>query len=102
MTPCAITWRPGTPATARLTLSFNLVGELVGELPPSARSRATWWANSPSARGQAQAWRDAGWRVQSVDLDAMMVVFTPDTVGTAPQARIPLRRALPRDPSGLA
>jgi hypothetical protein len=72
-----------------LTLSFDQVGQLVGELPPSAASRATWWANSPSTRGQAQAWRDAGWRVQSVDLDAATVIFAPDSVSTAPPSQDP-------------
>ena len=43
---------------------------LQSDLPRSARQRA-WWSNRDSASAlQAKAWIEAGYHVESVDLDA--------------------------------
>jgi hypothetical protein len=57
-------------------ITFADIEALVGELPASARLHRPWWANSASA--QARAWRDAGWRVQSIDQASEQVVFARD------------------------
>ena len=72
----------------RVALNFVDVESLVGRLPPSARTHRTWWAND--SKVQAQAWRAAGWRVDSVQLQAERVVFSPGTVGGSRAARIAL------------
>ncbi|HEX5144575.1 MAG TPA: hypothetical protein VFW21_11975 [Mycobacterium sp.] len=54
-------------------LAFAELERLVGPLPPSARSYRPWWGNS--AYGQALAWQEAGWVVDSVNLTAQRVVF---------------------------
>lgn len=46
------------------------------KLPPSARERETWWTNRPRGRGHANAWRNAGWSVEKVDLKKGRVTFT--------------------------
>ncbi|WP_248960627.1 DUF7662 domain-containing protein, partial [Sphaerisporangium perillae] len=64
---------------SRVTMSFDEVEALVGSLPPSARDHRAWWAND--SKVQAQAWRAAGWHVESVDQRAGRVVFTRSIVG---------------------
>lgn len=54
-------------------LTFTTVDRLVGGLPPSALTLRTWWANGSNP--QARAWREAGWRVQTVDLAQRRAVF---------------------------
>jgi KAP family P-loop domain len=58
-----------------LTMNFSEVEELVGKLPPSARVHREWWANTVDSRVEARAWREAGWRVASVDQTAEHVTF---------------------------
>lgn len=44
-----------------VVLSFEDIERIIGEaLPPSARSRRQWWANSDDRHVQAQAWLRAG------------------------------------------
>jgi len=45
------------------------------KLPASALERESWWTNKPRGRGHAQAWRDVGWTVQSVDIKKKRVNF---------------------------
>lgn len=59
---------------SQLAMSFDEVEALVGSLPASAHNHRAWWAND--SKVQAQAWRAAGWRVDSVDQHARRVVFT--------------------------
>jgi hypothetical protein len=72
-------------AVTELTMSFEEVGTLVGTLPPSARAHRAWWAND--SKVQAQAWRAAGWHVQSVNQDVGRVVFVRGVVGGTHAAR---------------
>jgi hypothetical protein len=58
------------------TMAFADIEALVGELPASARQHRPWWANGTNQ--QARAWRDAGWKVQSVDQVREQVVFERD------------------------
>jgi hypothetical protein len=56
-------------------VSFDELDALVGGLPASASRHRAWWSNTPS-HTQAVASMDAGWQVDSVDLDARTVRFT--------------------------
>lgn len=62
-------------------MTFADIEALVGELPASAPAHRPWWANSTNT--QARAWRDAGWRVQSVDLAGEQAVFARDNTRLA-------------------
>ena len=61
-----------------IELSFDEVGELVGGLPATARTLASWWANDANGpkRVQAKAWLDAGRQVEKVDREAGVVRFS--------------------------
>jgi uncharacterized membrane protein len=79
------------PADQReLTMSFTDIENLVGRLPPYARSRPAWWANS-GVSDAGQAWRQAGWQVESTDQRAELVVFA--RAGNAPAAPVPVAAA---------
>lgn len=67
----------GSSGTVELT--FVEIDELVGDLPPSARSYREWWANA-TRNVQAHAWLDAGKRVAMVNLTSERVRFTPTTI----------------------
>jgi hypothetical protein len=64
----------GQPAHVReVRMTFDEVEVVVGALPRSALGYRAWWAND--SKVQAQAWRAAGWRVDSVNQVARWVVF---------------------------
>ena len=59
-----------------VSLSFADIEDLIGaKLPPSARKHAAWWSNNPTGHVNAQAWLDAGYRAESVDLPGEKLVF---------------------------
>jgi hypothetical protein len=60
-------------------MTFSEVEELVGRLPNSARMHRAWWAND--SKVEALAWRAAGWRVDSVNQLAELVVFARGAAG---------------------
>ena len=62
-----------------VTMSFGRVEQLVGPLPASARKHRPWWANN--SKVEAQAWRAAGWHVDSLDQRNERVVFAIGRVG---------------------
>jgi len=62
-----------------VTMSFGSVEEPVGPLPASARKHRPWWASE--SKVEAQAWRAAGWHVESVDQRNERVVFAIGRVG---------------------
>ncbi|KAB2380119.1 toll/interleukin-1 receptor domain-containing protein [Actinomadura montaniterrae] len=62
-------------------MGFGEIEALVGSLPQSAWTHRAWWAND--SKVQAQAWRSAGWRVESVDQSTEQVVFARSLVGDA-------------------
>ena len=54
---------------------FSEIERVLGfGLPPSARRHRAWWENSES-HSQARAWLAAGWRVDTVDMDAEIVTL---------------------------
>ena len=49
-------------------LTYNEIEEILGfELPESAHNYRQWWENG-GGHTQANAWLEAGWKVDSVDL----------------------------------
>jgi hypothetical protein len=61
----------------RVRMSFAQIEKLIGAvLPPGARVHRAWWANEiDGAQSHAQAWMDAGYRVDAVDQEAAFVMF---------------------------
>jgi hypothetical protein len=71
----------------RVRMTFPEVEDLVGPLPDSARSHRAWWANGNLV--EAQAWRAAGWHVDSVDQAGELVVFARGTFGDSRRPKRP-------------
>lgn len=60
----------------RMTMSFDQVAALVGPLPRSAYDHQAWWANEQQGQHvQADAWRSAGYVVESFNLMGRTVTF---------------------------
>ncbi|PSN11150.1 transcriptional regulator [filamentous cyanobacterium CCT1] len=58
-----------------VTLTFAEIESLMGySLPPSARTKQSWWGNRDSAL-HAGAWITAGYQASSVDLEQQSVTF---------------------------
>lgn len=53
-----------------ITLSYSELESIINtELPPSAHTDRTWWANTENAsRVQAHSWLNGGWKVNHVEL----------------------------------
>jgi len=62
----------------RIPLTFDEIEKIIGEeLPASASQYRPWWGNEANAQSrQCHAWLDAGWQVDSVDLQKKLVVFS--------------------------
>jgi hypothetical protein len=57
-----------------LEMSFDLIENILNfRLPVSARKYQAWWSNG--GHSQSQAWTDAGWKAQGVDLQSETVRF---------------------------
>jgi hypothetical protein len=60
-----------------ITVPFKEIEEIINEpLPFAARTDARWWTNDISkAHDCAQAWLEAGWRVDNVNFRNEFVTF---------------------------
>ena len=59
----------------RITLSFAEIETILHfSLPPSARTRVEWWANTET-HSHGHAWLDVGWKTTNIDLHAERVSF---------------------------
>ena len=59
-----------------VTLTFAEIEALMNDrLPASARTKRAWWSNRTKGALQAEAWMEAGYRVEDVDLDEQKVTF---------------------------
>lgn len=57
-------------------MTFDAIAALVGTLPAGAR-RSAWWSSGPDgSTAQSRAWRNAGRRVERVDVAAALVTFS--------------------------
>lgn len=46
-----------------------------GKLPPTAWTKHSWWANRSKGGHQSQAWINAGYHIDAIDLDNRTVTF---------------------------
>jgi DNA-binding transcriptional regulator YiaG len=61
-----------------LTFTIDELEALIdGTLPQTARTRSAWWANRSRGGYQSQAWIQAGYQVDAVDLEQQTVTFKP-------------------------
>jgi len=60
-----------------VTLTFERIEQVLNDqLPPQACEPGSWWGNQkPGMQVEANAWMDAGWMVEAVDLDQRCVRF---------------------------
>lgn len=70
------------------SLSFADIERILGfHLPLSAHKYQAWWANQRNGRHvQANAWLDAGWHTQDLNLKAGQVTFHAVHLPRAPKA----------------
>lgn len=63
--------------TREVTLTFAQIETILADkLPPSAHNHREWWSNEQhGSHVHAQAWLDAGWKVESVDQQRSWVIF---------------------------
>lgn len=55
--------------TVTVTLSYGEIEGILGfKLVDTAYNREQWWENNTNQHTQANAWLNAGWKVQSDDL----------------------------------
>ncbi len=73
-------------------MTFGGIERLLGsELPVSAKTDRTWWANTKRSN-HGKRWLNAGWKVFSVDLKRKKVVFqrySSDHIGAIETSRTP-------------
>lgn len=74
--PLAIWLQSGSTSQDRLQLTFQDVEQIIGgDLPASARSHRSWWANDSVGHVQSQQWLDVGWRVAQINMTEEKVTF---------------------------
>ena len=67
-------------------MSFAQIERVVGfKLPPVAQRHRAWWSNSPTNNVMTQAWLNAGFRSEQVDMAARKLVFRRDRRASAPE-----------------
>jgi hypothetical protein len=60
----------------RVRMSFAEIERVIGaKLPNSADSHRAWWSNNPTNNVMTQAWLDAGFESEQVDLKGRKLVF---------------------------
>jgi len=66
-------------STAEITLTFVQIETiLAGKLPASAYEDRRWWDHATEGNHRStRSWANAGWRVESLDVNARWVKFVP-------------------------
>jgi hypothetical protein len=64
-------------STREMTLTFEQIEKiLAGKLPPSAYEDRRWWDHETEGNHRnTRSWSNAGWRVESLDVNAKWVKF---------------------------
>ena len=70
-----------------IRMSFAEIERVIrAKLPRSADSYRAWWSNNPTNNVMTQAWLDAGFESEQVDLAGRKLVFRRVRTVTAPPA----------------
>jgi hypothetical protein len=68
--------QPGT----EVRMTFAQIERVIGsKLPPVAQRHRAWWSNSSTNNVMTQAWLDAGFRSEQVDMGSCKLVFRRET-----------------------
>ncbi|HTA70153.1 MAG TPA: hypothetical protein VK776_17820 [Bryobacteraceae bacterium] len=71
--------------TGTVALTFSRIGEIIHDsLPPAAHAYRAWWANNIKGHVHAAAWLNAGYKVETVDLERGVVTFAKLGGGAPP------------------
>ncbi len=71
--------------TTEVPMSFNEIERLIGgQLPPVAFKHRAWWSNNPTNNVMTQAWLEAGYETERVDMAARKLVFVRTGAARAP------------------
>lgn len=64
-------------STREITLTFAQIEKiLAGKLPPSAHEDRRWWDHETEGNHvNTRAWANAGWKIESLDVNAKWVKF---------------------------
>lgn len=65
---------PGKQAFIKLTLE-QIEKIIQGDLPASAYSHRSWWANDSVGHVQSKQWLEVGWRVSYINLTSQVITF---------------------------
>jgi hypothetical protein len=72
-------------AGSEVRMSFAQIERVIGsKLPPVAQRHRAWWSNSPTNNVMTQAWLDAGFRSEQVDMESGKLVFRRDKATEGP------------------
>ena len=64
---------------SEVRMSFAQIERVIGcKLPPVAQRHRAWWSNSSTNNVMTQAWLDAGFRSEQVDMESGRLVFRRD------------------------
>jgi len=76
-TPLEKYLRSLTVTDDEVTLTFERIEQILNEpLPPAAHEDGPWWGNQQKGTYvEVNAWMDAGWMVEIVDLNQKWVKF---------------------------
>jgi DNA-binding transcriptional regulator YiaG len=60
----------------QVTLTLTQIEEMMGaQLPPSAWNQRGWWSNRSRGALQSFSWMEAGYLVETIDLDNEVIIF---------------------------
>lgn len=64
---------------SEISMKFEEIEQIIdGNLPASSRKYPAWWSNESSTHVQADAWKNAGYKTVSVDIEDEKLVFVRD------------------------
>ena len=71
--------------TQQIPMTFAEIERVIGApLPASARNHRAWWSNNPSNSVITEAWLNAGYRTEQVDMEEGKLTFRRTDKRSAP------------------
>lgn len=89
-------------STQEIPLTFREIEKIVGMPLPASKKYPAWWSNNPSNNVMTQAWLDAGFRTERVDIGGERLVFRRESLPSKPLAGVEIGHVdSPREGSNL-
>lgn len=73
-------------AGGQVPMTFAEIERLVGAPLPKSKQYPAWWSNNPSNNTMTQAWLDAGFVTEQVDVNGGRLTFRRAAASAAPVA----------------